>query len=45
MVQYRCFQCNKIIKTEYVKKKIRCPYCGSKIIYKPRIISTTVKAR
>ena len=29
---------------QYIKKKIRCPYCGSKIIYKPRIISSKVKA-
>ncbi len=45
MVQYKCFHCNKTIKMEYVKKKIRCPYCGSKIIYKPRVSATTIKAR
>jgi len=44
MVQYKCFQCGKIIKEDYLKKKIRCPYCGSKILFKPRIISSTVKA-
>jgi len=45
MVQYKCFQCGKIVKQEYIKKKIRCPYCGSKILFKPRTISSTVKAR
>jgi len=44
MVQYKCFQCGKVIKEDYLKKKIRCPYCGSKILFKPRIISSTVKA-
>ncbi len=45
MVQYKCFQCEKIIKQDYVKKKVRCPYCGSKIMYKPRGIKVSVKAR
>lgn len=44
MVVHKCFDCNKIIKKEYLKKKVRCPYCGSKILYKPRTISSTVKA-
>ncbi len=44
MPAYKCFNCNKIIKEEYVKKKVRCPYCGSKILYKPRTVATTVKA-
>jgi len=29
---------------EYLKKKVRCPYCGSKILYKPKMVSTKVKA-
>lgn len=44
MVQYKCLRCEKIIKNEYIKRKIRCPYCGSKILYKPRTVSSTVKA-
>ncbi|MFH1592410.1 MAG: DNA-directed RNA polymerase subunit P [Candidatus Woesearchaeota archaeon] len=44
MVKYKCFQCNALVKSEYVKKKIRCPYCGSKIIYKPRTTNTKIKA-
>jgi DNA-directed RNA polymerase subunit RPC12/RpoP len=44
MTTYKCFDCNKVIKKEHIKKKIRCPYCGSKILFKPRIISSKVKA-
>ncbi|RLE42475.1 DNA-directed RNA polymerase subunit P [Candidatus Woesearchaeota archaeon] len=45
MVEYKCFQCGRRVAQEYVKKRIRCPYCGSKIIYKPRTVITKVKAR
>ena len=44
MVEYKCFQCNKIIGPEYLRKGVRCPYCGSKIIFKPRVNPTVVKA-
>ncbi|MEK6922709.1 MAG: DNA-directed RNA polymerase subunit P [Nanoarchaeota archaeon] len=44
MVKYKCFHCGNVIKAEYVKKKIRCPHCGSKIIYKSRTTSTKIKA-
>jgi len=44
MVEYRCFDCNKKVSEDYLKKKIRCPYCGSKILYKPRVVSSKVKA-
>ncbi|MBI2109769.1 DNA-directed RNA polymerase subunit P [Candidatus Woesearchaeota archaeon] len=44
VVTYKCFSCEKKIKEEYVKKKIRCVYCGSRILYKPRSITTKVKA-
>jgi len=30
---------------DYLRKKVRCPYCGSKILFKPRSISTKIKAR
>ncbi|QQG39063.1 MAG: DNA-directed RNA polymerase subunit P [Candidatus Woesearchaeota archaeon] len=45
MVTYKCFDCDKVVTQEYIKKKIRCPYCGSKILFKPRLASTKVKAR
>jgi len=45
MVSYKCFNCNKRVSAEYLRKKIRCPYCGGKILFKPRTVSTKVKAR
>lgn len=45
MVEYKCFYCNKKIDTEMMRKKVRCPYCGSKILYKPRSVTTKIKAR
>lgn len=43
--EYKCFNCGKIISESYIKKKVRCPYCGSKIIFKARTQPNTVKAR
>lgn len=43
--EYKCFSCNKTISEQYIKKKVRCPYCGSKVIFKARTRETTVKAR
>ncbi|MBS3132626.1 DNA-directed RNA polymerase subunit P [Candidatus Woesearchaeota archaeon] len=45
MVEYKCFDCNKKVGIEYIRKKVRCPYCGSKVLYKSRKTSTKVKAR
>jgi len=42
---YRCFSCGKEIKEEHIKKKVRCIYCGSKIIVKERTVTTKIKAR
>ncbi len=36
MVVYKCFVCGREIKPEQIKKRVRCPYCGSRILYKPR---------
>ena len=44
MVSYKCFFCNKNVSAEYLRKKVRCPYCGSKMLFKPRSTSTKVKA-
>jgi DNA-directed RNA polymerase subunit RPC12/RpoP len=44
MVEYKCFDCEKKVGIEYLKKKVRCPYCGSKMLYKQRSVSTKVKA-
>lgn len=45
MADYRCFDCRKDVDPTYLKKKIRCPYCGSKMIFKPRTRPTRVLAR
>ncbi len=44
MVEYRCFNCNKRVGQDYLRKRIRCPYCGSKMLFKPRSVVTKVKA-
>jgi DNA-directed RNA polymerase subunit RPC12/RpoP len=45
MVEYKCFSCAKPVSEDFIRKKVRCPYCGSKIIYKPRTTTTKVLAR
>ncbi|HIH38220.1 DNA-directed RNA polymerase subunit P [Candidatus Woesearchaeota archaeon] len=45
MVSYKCFECNKKVADSYVKKRVRCPYCGSKVLFKPRQTTTKVLAR
>lgn len=44
MVAYTCFSCGKSVSEELRGKRIRCPYCGSKILYKSRQATTRVKA-
>ncbi|MBW2991091.1 DNA-directed RNA polymerase subunit P [Candidatus Woesearchaeota archaeon] len=45
MSEYKCFFCNKIISPDNIKRRVRCIYCGSKIIFKARSVNTKVKAR
>ena len=45
MSEYKCFSCNRIIPPEQIKKKVRCIYCGSKMIFKSSATVTKVKAR
>jgi len=44
MTDYKCFTCGKKISHESLKRRIRCPYCNSKILFKPRNVTTKVKA-
>ena len=44
MADYKCFGCNKEVSPDYLRKRVRCPYCGSKIVFKMRTRSTTIKA-
>ena len=45
MEEYKCFDCNKKVAMDYLRKRIRCPYCGSKILFKPRSVTTKVKSK
>ncbi len=31
---YKCLNCGKEVEIKYIKEKIRCPYCGYRIITK-----------
>ncbi|RMD57569.1 DNA-directed RNA polymerase subunit P [Candidatus Woesearchaeota archaeon] len=44
MVKYTCFLCSKKISEDMIGRRVRCPYCGSKILYKSRSKSTKVLA-
>ena len=45
MTDYKCFNCGKSVADTYTRKSVRCPYCGSKILFKPRTVTKKVKAR
>ena len=45
VVKYKCFHCGKKISVETMGKRVRCQYCGGKILYKQRATVTKVKAR
>lgn len=42
---YNCFSCNREIKPDQLRKRVRCIYCGSKIIYKGRTNVVKIQAR
>jgi DNA-directed RNA polymerase subunit RPC12/RpoP len=44
MTVYKCFECNKEIENNNQRKRVRCIYCGSKMLFKPRLTVTKVKA-
>jgi DNA-directed RNA polymerase subunit RPC12/RpoP len=45
-MEYVCFGCGESIGEEELKRRVRCPYCGGKVLYKKRPnIVKTVKAR
>lgn len=44
MVNYQCMSCKKDISHEEVKRRVRCPHCGSKILFKPQTARITVEA-
>ncbi len=43
---YKCMKCGKEVKTDPKEKRIRCPYCGYKVLVKARSgVAKTIKAR
>ena len=44
MAKYTCFLCSHKVSQELMGKRVRCPYCGSKILYKSRSVTTKIKA-
>jgi len=44
MAIYKCFKCGKKITNKALEKRFLCPYCGSKIFYKPRMHIAKIKA-
>ncbi len=43
-MEYICFNCGKVVELE--GGRIRCPYCGSKVLYKQKpstVITVDVK--
>ena len=43
-MKFKCFECGKEVSQDYLRKKIRCPYCGGRVLHKTRINPTKVKA-
>jgi DNA-directed RNA polymerase subunit RPC12/RpoP len=44
MATYKCFKCDRKIKSEELGKRFVCPDCGGKIFFKPRTIVKKIKA-
>ncbi|MFH1276651.1 MAG: DNA-directed RNA polymerase subunit P [Candidatus Woesearchaeota archaeon] len=42
---YLCFDCGKKVEEEYIKSRVRCQYCGGKVLYKDRRTVVKIKAR
>ena len=46
MGTYRCIRCGKIVNLDISYERVRCPFCGYKILVKVRpAVVKTVKAR
>ena len=44
MATYKCFKCEKKIKSDALEKRFVCPHCGSNIFYKPRTKVKKIKS-
>lgn len=45
MPAYKCLNCRKEVSTEDVKKRVRCPYCGYRILIKVRSAAQPVHVK
>lgn len=46
MVAYECAICGKTVESVLIERKIRCPYCSSKVLKKKRDrVLDSIKAR
>ncbi|MBS3099905.1 DNA-directed RNA polymerase subunit P [Candidatus Pacearchaeota archaeon] len=43
MAEYKCFKCGKKISSKKLDKRFTCPFCNSKIFYKPRSAVAKIK--
>jgi DNA-directed RNA polymerase subunit RPC12/RpoP len=41
---YKCFSCRRELKPDQIKKRVRCIYCGSRIVFKSRTNVTKIVA-
>ncbi|MGY4884975.1 MAG: DNA-directed RNA polymerase subunit P [Nanobdellota archaeon] len=44
MATYKCFKCGKKVTDKNLEKRFLCPFCGSKIFFKPRTKVKVIKA-
>jgi len=44
MALYKCADCGKEIDPNLLRKRVRCPYCGSKVLVKQRHMPKKIKA-
>ena len=44
MADYKCFNCDKIVTKEQMRKRVRCIYCGYKVVFKTRSRPSVVQA-
>ena len=45
MSAYKCLSCKKEVSTEDVKKRVRCPFCGYRILVKVRSTAKPVEVK
>ncbi|MEM1687971.1 MAG: DNA-directed RNA polymerase subunit P [Nanopusillaceae archaeon] len=36
MIYYLCINCGRKVPHDQIKKRVKCPYCGGKILIKTR---------